>query len=311
MKTISDELADKIKSLFNDVNNSYEGVRWNDHNFILDETGDLLQFGGIFVQQRIYTQDNKLYLKCLDRINYNYPSQSGKRGKIGGSPSNFKELFDEAKRYEQFKDILNNIDYNQKKIIDPFYLELGPINELDRVINKIFNIVILKLHYGGIIRGTLQPEIPVRPMSSCPAEHIQILGLTDKPSADPIPDSELRIWLRQNGRDIPLPNPDKDKKTGTGISRFNPMPWMPPLIKDIKEGRIKNEMAVGLFFILPFLSELGYTNGDIHPEKTIKTYSSIIKIDFALYDHGNHKLENQPLLIVEAKCRVDRLTIIE
>jgi hypothetical protein len=157
-------------------------------------------------------------------------------------------------------------------------------------------------NYTGTVMNGLKNGfyiIEYKDGSACPAEHIQILGLTDRSSVDPIPDSELRIWLRQNGRDIP---PDKDKKQGTGISIFNPMPWMPPLIKDIKEGKIKNEKAVEIFFILPLLSELGYTNGDIHPDKTIRTHSSLIKIDFVLYDHGNHKLENKPLLIVEAKC---------
>ena len=86
------------------------------------------------------------------------------------SPYKFETLFSEVaeKSYEQFADILNQIGYpeNITHVDNKNYLELGQIDKLNAVVNKIFNIAIIKTHYGGIIRKTVQSEAIAMPIDS-------------------------------------------------------------------------------------------------------------------------------------------------
>jgi hypothetical protein len=116
-----------------------------------------------------------------------------------------------------------------------------------------------------------------------PTEHIQILGLTDRPTCgDPIPDDKLIDYLQQtNGIQRPKPHPEP------------PSPEDTP--KKDSEREVENN------FILPLLYRLGYNKKDIHRGRRFPSRNHTIKVDFALFDHDNNFLE-RPLLIVEAKC---------
>jgi hypothetical protein len=72
VESIPIELADKIIGLFNDVNERSEDVSWKNPNFILEQTKEELYFVVQTVQDRIFAQNNKLYLDCSKGINYCY-----------------------------------------------------------------------------------------------------------------------------------------------------------------------------------------------------------------------------------------------
>ena len=70
----------------------------------------------------------------------------------------------------------------------------------DRVIVRYEEDTIDDGNYTGtVIKGLMNGFyiIEYANGSACPCEHIQILGLTDESSVDPIPDGELRMQLRQ------------------------------------------------------------------------------------------------------------------
>ena len=169
MEHISTETEDEIENQFNTCE-SYEGVSWDkNYNFSLDGTQDILHFGGHFLHDRIFLRDEKLFLNCSARININNPVG---RGMMPGAPSTFIKLFEKVSTRSIFSEILEEVGY-PKRIVDgridnkikPF-LNLGSIGDIESVVNNIFNIAIIKLHYGGIIRNTIEDtEESVKPLN--------------------------------------------------------------------------------------------------------------------------------------------------
>ena len=80
---------------------------------------------------------------------------------------------------------------------------------------------------------------------------------------------------------------------------------------NLEEREFRTEREVESKFIIPLLYKLGYTEEDRYDGMTFKAYTgsrpTILETDVALFDAGNEKLDNQVILVVEAK-RESRLT---
>jgi hypothetical protein len=79
---------------------------------------------------------------------------------------------------------------------------------------------------------------------------------------------------------------------------------------NLKERVFRTEKEVEIKFIVPLLFRLGYTEDDRYDGMTFMALhgskKTNLEADFALFDAGNEVLENQVLLVVEAK-REERL----
>lgn len=74
---------------------------------------------------------------------------------------------------------------------------------------------------------------------------------------------------------------------------------------DILNKEFRTEREVETKFIIPLLCKLGYSENDRYDGMSIKAFhgskSSNLEVDFALFDYNNEDLQNQVLLVVEAK----------
>jgi hypothetical protein len=166
----------------------------------------------------------------------------------------------------------------------------------DRVIVRYEDTIADGNYTGTVMEGLMNGFyiIEYADGSACPCEHIQILGLTDKESSvDPIPNSELRIWLQQR-EIIPPPPPDPG---GGGKEQLNQ--WF----QDINNKVFRSEKEVEIHFVTPFLGFLGYHDINADMSFRVKNYKgkkTVIRLDFALFK-DNDSEKKRPILIVEAK----------
>lgn len=90
-------------------------------------------------------------------------------------------------------------------------------------------------------------------------------------------------------------------------SNFNDDNWF----DNLAERKFRTEREVETKFIIPLLYKLGYTEDDRYDGMTFKAFTgsrpTILETDVALFDAHNETLDNQVILVVEAK-REDRLT---
>ncbi len=81
-------------------------------------------------------------------------------------------------------------------------------------------------------------------------------------------------------------------------------------LNSLKEKEFRTEREVETKFIIPLLNKLGYHEDDRYDGMTFKAFNgsrpTILETDFSLFDSENELLDNQVLLVVEAK-REDRL----
>ncbi len=97
-----------------------------------------------------------------------------------------------------------------------------------------------------------------------------------------------------------------DKKEIDAPTDFDSDKWF----TNLKEREFRTEKEVETKFIIPLLYKLGYTEDDRYDGMTFRALHgskrTILETDFSLFDFGNESLENQVLLVVEAK-KEDRL----
>jgi len=99
---------------------------------------------------------------------------------------------------------------------------------------------------------------------------------------------------------------EAEKKEYKLNRNFNDDAWFDKLNDRI----FRTEREVETKFIIPLLYKLGYIEDDRYDGMIFKAYngskSTILETDFSLFDAENENLENQVLLVVEAK-KEDRL----
>lgn len=91
-----------------------------------------------------------------------------------------------------------------------------------------------------------------------------------------------------------------------------PCDWQDdPWFDFIQNQPLRTEKEVETKFIIPLLAKLGYTDSDRYDDMTIHVFHgskpTILRIDFALFNQSYETLNNQVILIVEAK-KESRLT---
>lgn len=181
MNNISETLADDILACFN-LLGIVEGVSWdNNFNFSLEGTEDIFHFGKMFLTKRIYQNETKIYLRCSESVTYNKPTGQGK-GRIKGAPANFTNLFAHVNKNDLFSDILGQIGYPDMLTKNKKYLFIGDTNDLDLAVKMIFNVAIIKLSYGYILKNNSSLTEKILPLKNRTSQVFEEdkLGLTEE-----------------------------------------------------------------------------------------------------------------------------------